>query len=150
MSELCALFGVEQREAQRAPVVGERLELDPSVPALRQHGELWDLLVPDSGQCQTLQGEVIRIAGRVGYEVYDNGGINWDRSFGKLLDQYLSVVRSGLPMPPDSVARAEAAVASLKSRSMSHQAVDDITELAVAWVRLNPVLVELDLPDVGR
>ena len=54
LSELCALFGVEQREAQRAPVVGERLELDPSVPALRQHGELWDLLVPDSGQCQTL------------------------------------------------------------------------------------------------
>jgi len=150
LSELCALFGVEQREAQRAPVVGERLELDPSVPALRQHGELWDLLVPDSGQCQTLQGEVIRIAGCVGHEVYDNGGINWDRSFGKLLDQYLSVVRSGLPMPPDSVARAEAAVASLKSRSMSHQAVDDITELAVAWVRLNPVLVETDLPDVGR
>lgn len=150
LSELCALFGVEQREAQRAPVVGERLELDPSVPALRQHGELWDLLVPDSGQCQTLQGEVIRIAGRVGHEVYDNGGINWDRSFGKLLDQYLSVVRSGLPMPPDSVVRAEAAVASLKSRSMSHQAVDDITELAVAWVRLNPVLVEASLPDVGR
>ena len=150
LSELCALFGVEQREAQRAPVVGEWLELDPSVPALRQHGELWDLLVPDSGQCQTLQGEVIRIAGRVGHEVYDNGGINWDCSFGKLLDQYLSVVRSGLPMPPDSVARAEAAVASLKSRSMSHQAVDDITELAVAWVRLNPVLVETDLPDVGR
>ena len=26
----------------------------------------------------------------------------------------------------------------------------NITELAVAWVRLNPVLVETDLPDVGR
>ena len=149
LAELCALFAVEQREAKPAPAVGERLELDPSVPALRQHGELWDLLVPDSGQCQTLQGEVIRIAGRVGHEMYDNGGINWDRSFGKLLDQYLSVVRSGLPMPPGSLARAEAAVAFLKSRSMSRQAVDDITELAVAWVRLNPVLVEMDLPDVG-
>ena len=31
-----------------------------------------------------------------------------------LLDQYLSVVRSGLSMPPSSVARAEAAVASLE------------------------------------
>lgn len=51
---------------------------------------------------------------------------------------------------PDSRARAEAAVASLKSRSMSHEAVDEITKLAVAWVHLNPVLVELDLPDVGR
>jgi len=47
-------------------------------------------------------------------------------------------------------AAARAAIASLKGRSMSHQAVDDITELAVAWVRLNPVLVEADLPDVGR
>ena len=150
LSELCALFGVEQREVQRAPVVGERLELDPSVPALRQYGELWDLLVPDSGQCRTLQGEVIRIAGRVGHEVYDNGGINWDRSFGKLLDQYLSVVRSGLPMPPASVARAEAAVASLKACSMNTSDVDEITKLAVEWVRLNPVLVELNLPDVGR
>ena len=47
-------------------------------------------------------------------------------------------------------ARAEAAVASVKGRSMSHQAVDDITELAVEWVRLNPFLVEANLPDVGR
>ena len=107
-------------------------------------------LSPTAASVRHSQGEVIRIAGRVCYEFYDNGGINWDRSFGKLLDQYLSVVRSGLPMPPGSVARAEAAVASLKGRSMSYQAVDDITELAVAWVRLNPVLVEADLPDVGR
>ena len=85
-----------------------------------------------------------------GHEVYDNSGINWDRSFGALLDQYLGVVRSGLPMPPASVARAEAAVASLKGRSMSHQAVDDITERAVEWVCLNPVLMEADLPGVGR
>ena len=150
LSELCALFGVEQREAQRAPVVGERLVFEAGATPKQVFSRLWDQLVPDSGQCRTLQGEVIRIAGRVGHEVYDNGGINWDRSFGKLLDQYLSVVRSGLPMSPDSLARAEAAVASLKGRSMSHQAVDDITELAVEWVRLNPVLVELDLPDVGR
>ena len=26
----------------------------------------------------------------------------------------------------------------------------DITELAVEWVRLNPVLVQSDLPDVER
>ena len=150
LSELCALFGVEQREAQRAPVVGETLNFDAGATPTQMFSRLWDQLVPDSGQCKTLQGEVIRIAGRVGHEVYDNGGINWDRSFGKLLDQYLRVVASGVPLLPSSVARAEAAVASLKSRSMSHQAVDDITELAVEWVRLNPVLVESDLPDVGR
>ena len=150
LSELCALFGVEQREAQRAPVVGERLVFEAGVTPKQVFSRLWDLLVPDSGQCRTLQGEVIRIAGRVGHEVYDNGGINWDRSFGKLLDQYLRVVSSGVSLPPDSLSRAEAAVASLKARSMDTGDVDEITKLAVAWVRLNPVLVEMDLPNVGR
>ena len=82
--------------------------------------------------------------------MFDNGGINWDRSFGKLLDQYLRVVASGVPLPPDSLSRAEAAVASLKARSMNTGDVDEITILAVEWVRLNPVLVESDLPAVGR
>ena len=150
LSELCALFGVEQREAQRAPVVGETLNFDAGATPTQMFSRLWDQLVPDSGQCKTLQGEVIRIAGRVGHEVFDNGGINWDRSFGKLLDQYLRVVASGVPLPPDSLSRAEAAVASLKARSMNTGDVDEITILAVEWVRLNPVLVESDLPAVGR
>ena len=87
LSELCALFGVEQREAKPAPAVGERLAFNAGATPKQVFSRLWDQLVPDSGQCQTLQGEVIRIAGRVGYEVYDSGGINWDRSFGALLDQ---------------------------------------------------------------
>ena len=76
LSELCALFGVEQREAQRAPVVGEALNFDAGATPTQMFSRLWDQLVPDSGQCKTLQGEVIRIAGRVGHEVFDNGGIN--------------------------------------------------------------------------
>lgn len=143
-------MGWNKREAQRAPVVGELLELDPSVSALRQYRDLWDLLVPDSGQCKTLQGEVIRIAGRVGYEVYDNGGINLEYSFTALLNRYPRVVASGVSLPPDSLSHAEAAVTSLKARSMNTGDVDEITTLAVKWVRLNSVLVELNLPDVGR
>ena len=53
-------------------------------------------------------------------------------------------------MPPSAVARAEAAVASLKARSMNTGDVDEITKLAVVWLRLNPVFVEANLPDVGR
>ena len=54
---------------------GEWLVFDAGATPMRAFSRLWDQFVPDSGQCQTLQGEVIRIAGRVGYEVYDNGGI---------------------------------------------------------------------------
>ncbi len=102
------------------------------MPALRQHGELWDLLVPDSGQCQTLYRGHSHCRGTSAMR-FDNGGINWDRSFGKLLDQYLPVSSfqaCRCRLPP--VARAEAAVASEGSLHI-HQAVDDITELAVAW-----------------
>lgn len=150
LGDLRALFGVEQREARRAPQVGERLLFDDSAPVLRQYDELWDLLVPSRGQCTTLQGEVIRIAGRVGYEVYNDGGVSWGRTFTALLKQYEHIVASGEPLPLPSLARAAAAVASRNARSTDTRDVDVIAELAVQWVRLNPVLVVLDPPDVGR
>lgn len=36
---------------------------------------LWDYLVPPSGQAETAQGEIIRIAGRIQHEMLDNGCI---------------------------------------------------------------------------
>ena len=33
----------------------------------------WDYLVPPSGQAETAQGEIIRIAGRIQHEMLDNG-----------------------------------------------------------------------------
>lgn len=120
LRQLCEMFGVAQQVARPAPNVGEKLELDSSKSWKNLSNELWDLLVPLDNQAETLQGEAIRITGKVAYEVYDNGGIDWGCSFTVLLNQYLRVVASGVPLLPDSGSRAEAAVASLKSRSMSH------------------------------
>lgn len=44
----------------------------------REHRRLWDLLVPKSGGASTLQGELIRIAGKLTDEAYRNGNANWD------------------------------------------------------------------------
>ena len=41
----------------------------------------WDYLVPPSGQAETAQGEIIRIAGRIQHEMLDNGCMNWDEDF---------------------------------------------------------------------
>ena len=38
----------------------------------RLHGEL----VPRSGPCETLEGELLRAAGKIGYEFYNNAEIN--------------------------------------------------------------------------
>lgn len=43
--------------------------------------ELWNLLVPSGGPSATVQGEVIRIAGKIHDEWHRNGGCNWDRDF---------------------------------------------------------------------
>jgi len=42
-----------------------------------QHEELWNYLVPSNGPAQTIQGELIRVSGRISNELNGNGGINW-------------------------------------------------------------------------
>ena len=42
---------------------------------------LWDELVPEAGQADTVQGELIRCIGRITDEAYRNGNTNWDENF---------------------------------------------------------------------
>lgn len=44
----------------------------------KEQGRLWKELVPAQGQADTLQGELIRIAGKLTDEAYRNGNENWD------------------------------------------------------------------------
>ena len=55
----------------------------------------WDLLVPPKGKAETAQGETIRIAGRIQHEFLDNGCINWDEDFKKMLDAFVKYVQLG-------------------------------------------------------
>ena len=43
-----------------------------------EYDELWEKLVPPSGQAATLQGELVRVIGRLTDEAYRNGNINWN------------------------------------------------------------------------
>ena len=44
----------------------------------KEHTRLWDALVPGDGQADTLQGELIRIAGKLTDQAFRNGNANWD------------------------------------------------------------------------
>jgi hypothetical protein len=46
-----------------------------------QFGQLWSELVPDTGDAETIQGEAVRIIGRLASEYYRNGNMNWDEDF---------------------------------------------------------------------
>lgn len=44
----------------------------------KEHERLWSELVPQSGQAETLQGELIRISGKLTDQAFRNGNMNWD------------------------------------------------------------------------
>ena len=145
LRKLCALFGLEQREAKPAPRIGERLDLDSSVPPLRQYGELWDRLVPDSGRCETLQGEVIRIVGKISNIVCGEGQEKRGSSFRVLLNQYIRLISFNSSSSSVYLSRAKAVAVSLHCHNAGMNSVNEIVEIAVEWVRLNPVLRAADI-----
>lgn len=100
-----------------------------------QHDELWALLVPAQGKAPTVQGEVVRISGRLHRELAGNGGINWDADFAAMAAGFLSIVKAGRPLPHEDLEDAKRIVAQVKRR---HGDTERLCQLAVAWVALNP------------
>jgi len=110
-----------------------------------QYDELWELLVPASGPAATVQGEVIRISGRLRHEILDNGAGNWDADFRTMANALGSHLASGSTVDP-----AEA-------KHLLSQILDDdgtalyrLSELAVAWVLANSDPTPLPKPEYRR
>jgi hypothetical protein len=113
----------------------------------KQHQELWELLVPSRGPAATVQGEVIRISGRISNELDRNGGINWDADFKKMAEAFLEHVRIGNPLSPSDLAEAADIVDAVKRKFGD---TDRMAQLAVAWVLMNPIPVKLNPPSYKR
>ncbi len=112
-----------------------------------QHQELWNLLVPSQGPAATVQGEVIRISGRIANELEGNGGANWDADYKRMADAFLEHVQGGKPLSPPDLAEAAAIVAEVKRESGD---TARMAELAVKWVMQNPDPVKLNPPSYRR
>ncbi|MGK9170920.1 ankyrin repeat domain-containing protein [Inquilinus limosus] len=112
-----------------------------------QHQELWELLVPSSGPAATVQGEVIRITGRIWGEFERNGGANWDVDYGRMAEALLGHVQMGHPLPPAHVAEIAGIIAEIRRISGN---TGRLAELAVAWVLANPTPVKLEPPPYSR
>jgi hypothetical protein len=146
LDELYLLFGV-------APVA-KRVLHDGKSPIHAtattwptQHEELWQLLVPPSGPAATIQGEVIRISGRIAHELDGNGGGNWDSEYKKMADAFLTFVQEGQPLPDAELTEATRLVSDIKQKVGE---TDRLCELAVQWVLANPQPVSLPAIDYNR
>lgn len=140
LQTLYALFNVPP-VPRRVMHNGEAEIVMPEGSWQKQHSALWDMLVPSSGAAKTVQGEVIRIAGRIAHELDGNGGVNWREDHKKMVAAFLEHVSGGVPVSDLPALRAE--LGRIKS---SDTATRLMMERAVDWVGSNPSPVELPPP----
>jgi hypothetical protein len=58
-----------------------------------EYNELFERLVPTSGPCETLEGELLRASSRIYHDYYNNGfGNNWSGAF-NFLDTHVGLPR---------------------------------------------------------
>lgn len=111
------------------------------------HQELWELLVPSSGAASTVQGEVIRISGRIHEELYHIGGANWDSDYRNMVKALVGHLGSANALPPEQLAEASQIAASLAKNASETR---DLCKLAVEWVERNPTPQPLSKPNYRR
>lgn len=107
----------------------------------QQHTEFWELLVPSSGQANTVQGEAIRITGRISNELEGNGGINWDANFTKMADALLDMLNKGKALPEIDLSEAASIIKAVKKKTGD---TSKLAQLAVQWVNQNPAPLKLE------
>ncbi len=107
-----------------------------------QYNELWAKLVPASGRAQTVQGEMIRIIGKVTYEVLDNGGLNWDDNYRKMLKS-LSGFMSSFESSGNALVDEANRIIKKISASSEEKSLYRLTEIIVNLVVANPQPIQL-------
>ena len=141
LQQLYKLFGVSPvpRRIQhngKSPIVltGDTWE--------KRYEQAWELLVPSSGRASTVQGEVVRIAGKVNDELLRNAMGNWDREYRKMLNAISGYLRQG-----NSLSESEL----MEVTDIQKHILDDdgtgtqrLCELATLWVVQNPQPMALE------
>ncbi|WP_260483980.1 ankyrin repeat domain-containing protein [Sphingomicrobium flavum] len=112
-----------------------------------QHHEFWEMLVPSTGAAPTVQGEVIRISGRICDEIERNGGVNWDADYREMANALKGHLESGNSLPAADLDAASDCVAEITTGKGDPS---DLCRLAVNWVELNPKPVSLGIPSYNR
>jgi hypothetical protein len=147
LTALYGLFGVQPVPRRVVYDGTSPITVPPGSTAERAQA-LWALLVPGSGAATTVQGEVIRLSGRLAHEVLDNGGANWDAGFRAMVDALGAHLASGVPAADP--ARIREALSGIRGGSGDAPEFETLQELAVVWVERNPDPIALPEPAYRR
>ena len=107
----------------------------------KRYEQAWTLLVPGSGSATTVQGEVVRIAGRVNDELLCNAMGNWDKEYRKMLTAISGYLQQGNPLSESELAE----VADIQKHILDDDGsgTQRLCELATTWVVQNPEPIAL-------
>ncbi len=138
--KLCERFKIqiEEKKKVKLPKLSEKeLELE------KEHQKLWEQLVPKEGKAETLQGEVIRITGKIAKEVLENGGKNWSfdyRDFLRVIFKYFEREKS---LTNEQLAEVKKCTKKLNAHGVGNKHAYILKHLGVVWVLQNPKLIPL-------
>ncbi|MCP2626074.1 ankyrin repeat domain-containing protein [Mycolicibacterium smegmatis] len=141
LAELYAMLGATPAPRRRRHDGTSPITMGQA-PWREQFHDLWDYLVPANGRADTIQGEVIRIAGNLAREVLHNGGSNWSARHRAMLNELTTHLGTATP-----AAEPDELIALRRSMPKGHAeaaTVDRLCQLAVAWVAANPQPVAAD------
>jgi len=140
LQELYKLFGV--------PPVPRRIQHDGKSSIVlagdtweERYEQAWTLLVPSSGSATTMQGEVVRIAGKVNDELLRNAMGNWNKEYRKMLTAMSAYLQQGNALSEKELAE----VADIQKHILEDDGTGTqrLCELASAWVVQNPEPIAL-------
>ena len=138
--------------------VAKRITHDGVSPILVKEGsweeryeELWSFLIPSSGAAKTVQGEVIRIPGRVRDELDRNGGVNWDRNYRKMLQAMPHYLSLGTPLSDNDLEETKQLISQIYGKDFNDGLrLDRLCQLSIAWIKQNPEPLPLEEPSYKR
>lgn len=120
-----------------------------------EYKELWKKLVPKSGQADTIQGELVRVIGRLADEFYRNGNGNWNinyRLFTNFLYKHLSdysvfdmyVVRE-IRADIQTIRDLGGGRENSYDHAENEDAFDRVTSRVVEWCKAKSDLIPMEL-----
>ena len=140
LQQLYKLFGV--------PPVPRRIQHDGQSSIIltgdtweKRYMQAWDSLVPSNGSAATVQGEVVRIAGRINLELLRNAMGNWDKEYRKMLTAISGYLQQGNSLSENELSE----VADIQKHILEDDGTGTkrLCELATAWVVQNPQPIAL-------
>ncbi|MCQ4088369.1 hypothetical protein [Saccharibacillus sp. JS10] len=102
--------------------------------------ELWKTLVPDGGQADTVQGELIRSVGRLRDEAERNGNANWDEGY-ELFCDFIEITFDPTNLPDYDRDRIETIINRMRQpyiAYMNYNLFDELERFAVKWCEAHP------------